>query len=113
MDEEGRSLEAVKLLEPLVSRRDNPRYLVGYAQCLNRAAGDWKKVVDYLRSALVLEPKYFEGGTRLFLADLLIRNGFKSEAIEQWRIVSKMPPDDSGYGAVPDEAIIMLRKYEI
>ncbi|RYD70658.1 MAG: hypothetical protein EOP84_26315 [Verrucomicrobiaceae bacterium] len=112
LDEEGRSIEAVNLLRPLISGRDNPRYLVAYAHCLNRAGGDWKEAIVCLQVALAIEPKYFEGGTRLFLATLLIEHGFKSEAIEQWRIVSRMAPDGTGYGAVPDEAIIMLKKHE-
>lgn len=113
LDEEGRSSEALKVLEPLVLRRDNPRYLVAYAQCLVRAGGDWRAAADYLRAALSIEPKYLEGPSRLFLADLLVRNGRKKEAIEQWRIVAKMPPDGTGYGAVPDEAIIRLREHEV
>ncbi|GAB2583268.1 hypothetical protein GCM10027034_14260 [Ramlibacter solisilvae] len=113
LDEAGRSAEAVKLLKSLVESRENPRHLLAYAQCLVRAGGDWKEAVACLQAALGKEPKYFEGGTRLFMADLLIRNGFKSEAIEQWRIVAKMPPDGSGYGAVPDEAIVMLKRYEV
>ena len=112
VDEEGRPLEALKILRPLVEPRDNPRYLLAYAHCLVRAGGDWKEAVACLREALTIEPRYFEGGTRLFLADILIRNGLKKEAIEQWRIVAKMPPDGTGYGAVPDEAIIRLREHE-
>lgn len=112
LDAEDRSAEAVKLLAPLIVRRDNPRYLLAYATCVNRAGGPWKAAVGCLRAVLDIEPKYFEGGTRLFLADLLMGNGLKSEAIEQWRIVAKMAPDGSGYGAVPDEAIIRLRQHE-
>lgn len=113
LDTDERSAEAVKLLAPLIVRRDNPRYLVAYATCLIRAGGAWREAVDCLRAALTIEPTYFEGGTRLLLADLLIQHGLKSEAIEQWRIVAKMAPDGTGYGAVPDEAIIRLRQHEV
>lgn len=112
-DEEGRHLEALKLLKLLSQPRDNPRYLLAYAQCLMRASDSWKEAVACLREAIAIEPRYFEGGTRLFLADILIQNGLKKEAIEQWRIVAKMPPDGTGYGAVPDEAIIRLREHEV
>ncbi|AYQ28766.1 MULTISPECIES: hypothetical protein [unclassified Polaromonas] len=113
LDEEGRSSEALKVLEPLALRRDNPRYLLAYAQCLVRSGADWKAAVDCLRVALSIEPKYLEGPSRLFLADLLVQNGRKKEALEQWRIVAKMPPDGTGYAAVPDEAIIRLREHEV
>ena len=113
LDGAGRSAEAAKLLEPLAARRDKPRVLLAYAEFLRSAGGDWMAVVDCLRTALTIEPKYFEGGTRLLLADVLMKNGLKAEAIEQWRIVAKMPPDGSGYGAVPDEAIFMLQQHEV
>jgi len=113
LDADERSSEAVKLLTPLIVRRDNPRILITYATCLIRAGGPWNEAVDCLRSALAIKPTYFEGGTRLFLADLLMQHGLKSEAIEQWRIVAKMAPDGTGYGAVPDEAIIRLREHDI
>jgi predicted Zn-dependent protease len=113
LDEEGRSSDAMKLLQPLVAERDNPRYLLAYAHCLVRAEGDWKEAVACLRPAVAFEPKYLEGPTRLFLADLLLRSGMKKEAIEQWRVVAEMQPDGTDYGAVPDEAIIMLRKHDV
>lgn len=113
LDAEERSAEAAKLLAPLAARRDNPRYLLAYATCLRNAGGSWKECVECLRAALSLEPRYFEGGARLFLADLLVQNGHKAEAIEQWRIVAKMQPDGTGWGAVPDEAIIMLAKHDV
>ncbi|MDP3832975.1 MAG: hypothetical protein Q8Q82_03360 [Hydrogenophaga sp.] len=113
LDEEGRSSEALKLLQPLVACRDNPRHLLAYAQCLVSAGDDWKGAVGCLRAALAIEPMYLEGPTRLLLASLLVQNGMKKEAIEQWRIVAEMPPDGTGYGAVPDEAIIMLRKHDV
>jgi hypothetical protein len=113
LDEDERSAEAVKLLAPLVARRDNPRHLLAYAQILIRAGADWKEAVSCLRTALTIEPRYFEGGLRLFLADLLMQNGLKVEAVGQWRVVAKMPPDGSGYGAVPDEAIIRLREHDV
>jgi tetratricopeptide (TPR) repeat protein len=110
--EDDRPEDAVKLLVPLIERRDNPRYLLAYSQCLIHAGGDWIEAVACLRTALTIEPKYFEGGMRLFLADLLMQRGLKAEAIEEWRVVSKMAPDGTGYGAVPDEAIIRLREHE-
>ncbi len=113
LDEEGRSVEALAVLAPLVLPRDNPRYLVAYAQCLTRAGCDWEEAVSCLREALRIEPRYLEGPTRLLLADLLFHNGRRQEAIEQWRIVAKMLPDGTGYGAVPDEAVIMLGKHDI
>jgi hypothetical protein len=113
LDEADRSAEAANLLAPLAARRDNPRYLLAYASYLRRAGGDWKECVYCLQMALSIEPPYFVGGTRLFLADLLIQNGQKVEALEQWRIVAKMPPDGTGWGAVPDEAIVMLRKHDV
>lgn len=113
LDADERSLEAAKLLAPLIVRRNNPRFLVAYATFLVRAGGPWNEAVDCLRTALTIEPIYFEGGTRLFLADVLMRHGLKSEAIKQWRIVAKMPPDGTGYGAVPDEAIIRLREHDV
>ena len=113
LDQDGRPAEAVELLAPFAVRRDNPRHLLAYAQCLTRAGGDWKEAVSCLRSALAIDPKYFEGGTRLFLADLLMKHGCKDEAIEQWQFVAKMAPDNSGYGAVPDEAIIRLRDHAV
>jgi tetratricopeptide (TPR) repeat protein len=113
LDADERSSEAAKLLIPLIVHRDNPRYLLAYATFLLRSDGSWKEAVDCLRAALTIEPVYFEGGTRLFLADVLMRHGLKSEAIEQWRIVSKMSPDGTGYGAVPDEAIIRLREHGV
>lgn len=97
LDANERSSEAVKLLTPLIVRRDNPRFLVAYATCLIRAGGPWREAADCLRSALAIKPAYLEGGTRLFLADLQIQHGLKSEAIEQWRIVAKMAPDGTGW----------------
>lgn len=113
VDEEGCPSAALKLLQPLVAGRDNPRYLLAYAHCLSRANGDWKEVIANVRAALEIQPVYLEGPTRLFLADLLFRNGLKKEAVEEWRIVAKMPPDGTGYGAVPDEAIIRLLEHDV
>lgn len=113
LDEEGRSVEALAVLAPLVHPRDNPRYLVAYAQCLTRAGRDWEEAVSCIRDALVIEPRYLEGPTRLLLADLLFHNGRRQQAIEQWRMVARMQPDGTGYGAVPDEAVTMLSKHDI
>ena len=113
LEEAGRPEEALELLAALAARRENPRHLLAYAQCLTRAGGNWEEAVSCLRSALAIDPKYFEGGIRLFLADLLMEHGCKAEAIEQWQVVAKMAPDNSGYGAVPDEAIIRLRQHAV
>lgn len=91
LDEAGRSYEALKVLEPLVLRRDNPRYLVAYAQCLIRSGGEWKAAVECVLSALSIEPKYLEGPSRLFLADLLIQKDCRAYSLDSLLSVRATP----------------------
>ena len=104
--------EAVRTMQPLIEARDNPRYLLAYAFFMSRVNRD-DEAIQAIRDALTITPAYCEGEARLLLADLLLRSGAKGDAIAQWRIVATMKPAATGFGAVPDEAIVRLKQHDV
>ena len=112
LDESEQTSEAIRLLEPLVAPRDNPRYLSAYALFLQRSNRP-VEAIEALECALNIEPHYREGDMRLLLADLLLGVDRKQDAIAQWKIVPGMEPNGDPFASIPYEAIARLNQYDV
>ena len=94
---QGDLLGAVTLYEKIIPNSSEARFLIAYARCLQEL-GRWKKSIPYLKRGVELKPHYCEAAARLLLANAYLQTRQIQQAVIQWRVVEKMPPE------YPDEA---------
>ncbi len=109
--ESGHTGAAVKAYEKLCSESPtDPRFPIAFGVLL-QSLGHWEQSIERFLKGLELRPHYCEGDARLMLAESYLKSGQKTRALEQWRIVAKMPPEYPSYDAVPNEAKRRLKEH--
>ena len=91
LGEAGEFGQAARLYKRLVAKSTDPRHFIGYGVCLQRL-GHWEQSIVQLERGVELKPHYCEPDARLFLAESYLQANQKARAIQQWRIVERMPP---------------------
>lgn len=109
----GKTGAAVKAYERLCADfPDDPRFPIAFGVLL-QSLGHWQQSIDRFLMGLELRPRYCEGDARLMLAESYLQSGQKAKAVDQWRIVAKMPPEYPSYEAVPNEAKQRLDEHAV
>jgi Flp pilus assembly protein TadD len=90
---------------------DDARHWIGLGVCLNELR-HWTEAIKALRKGIELKPHYAEADARLFLAEALLADGQKSEAIKQWKIVEEMEPNYPSDDLPMEEARKNLAKHK-
>jgi tetratricopeptide (TPR) repeat protein len=96
-----------KLIE---SALPDPRFHIAYGHCLQQLR-HWEQSAVQFEHGLALKPSYAEADARLMLAESYAKAGNQAKALEQWRIIAKMPPSYPSYEAPINEAKALLNQH--
>lgn len=89
---------------------DDPRPHISLGTCLVKL-GRLSEAIAAFRKGIALKLAYGEIASRMMLADALLENGQKEEALEQWRTVANMEAVWDYEQDDPGKARQMLTKY--
>lgn len=107
----GQTAAAVEAYEKLCSEfPKDPRFHIAFGVLL-QTLRHWEQSIERFLRGLELKPQYCEGDARLMLAESYLNSCHKKKAVEQWRIVAKMPPEYPSYDKVPNEAKRRLEEH--
>ncbi len=107
--EEGTFSEAAPRMAVLVAGSADARFHATFGICLQEL-GRWSEAIQHYETALALKPSYCEADWRTMLAEAYLRDGQKSRAIAQWRIVAAMTPAYPNYDIPIKDAQQKLEK---